>query len=279
MPPALLAATACDMQKRLPLRMDGIEVGSVARGHWAALSAMAERYALRLESGAIVWQGAPVEAELHQLNLELRALGLIHAWRDERYPLVDPQSLRVLTHLERAASRFWGTLTFGAHATGYVAGDDGRPSHLWIATRSPHKATDPGLCDNLVGGGVAAGQTPREALLREAWEEAGLQAQQLTALQAASVLRLRRDIPEGLQHEWLYSFDIKLPASFQPVNQDGEVADFRLMPVAQAIELARSEKMTVDAALVTLDFAHRRGLWLDAGPGAALAALRVVRPD
>ena len=43
---------------------------------------------------------------------------------------------------------------------------------MWIARRSPAKAIDPGMLDNLVGGGVAAGQTITTTLIKEAWEEA-----------------------------------------------------------------------------------------------------------
>jgi hypothetical protein len=46
----------------------------------------------------------------------------------------------------------------------------------------------------------------------------------------------------------------------QPVNQDGEVAAFRLLPWRDAFELAAGRSMTVDAALVTLDFVLRHGL-------------------
>ena len=75
--------------------------------------------------------------------------------------------------MERAAARFWGSLTLGAHCNGWVAGPGGRAAMLWIGRRAPHKATDPGRLDNLVGGGVPDGQSPDEALWREGWEEAG----------------------------------------------------------------------------------------------------------
>ena len=132
--------------------------------------------------------------------------------------------------------------------------------HLWIARRSFTKATDPGKHDNLIGGGVPDGQSPRQALVREGWEEAGLTPTQMQAAQEGSVLRLQRDIPEGLQHEWLYVFDLLLPADARPHNQDGEVAGFDCLPLAQALQLAAGDTMTVDAALVTLDFALRRAL-------------------
>jgi 8-oxo-dGTP pyrophosphatase MutT (NUDIX family) len=172
---------------------------------------------------------------------------------------------------ERAASRFWGTLTLGAHGTGWVAGADGRPSHLWIAQRSFDKATDPGAYDNLVGGGVPLGQTPYETLVREGWEEAGLPAAVMRRATAGRVIRLQRDIAEGLQVECLHSHDLQLGREELPSNQDGEVHAFTLMTVADAVALAAGRTMTVDAALVTLDFVLRHRL-LEAAEQQALCA-------
>jgi 8-oxo-dGTP pyrophosphatase MutT (NUDIX family) len=176
-----------------------------------------------------------------------------------------------LALIERAAARFWGTLTFGAHCNGYVAAAAGRPAYLWIARRSAHKPTDPGRLDNLVGGGVPHGQTPAEALLREGFEEAGLDAATMRRARPGSVIALACDIVEGFMHEHLHSFDLELPPDRVPVNQDGEVAELHLMPVAEAIERAAQGEMTIDAALVTLDFALRHRL-LEAGAVDALGA-------
>jgi 8-oxo-dGTP pyrophosphatase MutT (NUDIX family) len=212
------------------------------------------------------------------MNAALREQGLVVAWRDETFPLFDPETLAPLARFERASSRFWGTLTLGAHATGWVAGADGRPRQLWIAQRSFTKATDPGLYDNLVGGGVPAGQTPHEALIREGFEEAGLAPHELAPARAGSVIRLARDIPEGFQHEWLYSYDLPLPEGRVPRNQDGEVHGFTLMPVAQALELAAGDAMTVDAALVTIDFGLRHGIIDDSTVAARMRHLLVTPP-
>jgi 8-oxo-dGTP pyrophosphatase MutT (NUDIX family) len=200
------------------------------------------------------------QSVLAQINEALRDDGLIKAWRNETYPVACLASGECLATFERAASRFWGTLTLGTHATGYVADESGRPTHLWIAQRALDKATDPGAWDNLVGGGVPAGQSPLEALVREAWEEAGLRPTQLQGLRPGRVIRLRRDIPEGLQLEDVHGFDLAMPPGLVPANQDGEVAGFELLPVAEALARAAGTQMTVDAALVTLDFALRHGL-------------------
>jgi len=130
---------------------------------------------------------------------------------------------------------------------------------------------------------VPHGQTPAQALVREAWEEAGLLPDEVHGMRSGSVLALQRQIPEGWQHEWLYSYDVELPAGRVPQNQDGEVAGFTLMPVDDALALACDRvpgaAMTADAAWVTLDFALRHGLLQDVALAAMVLARRVVRPS
>lgn len=281
-----LGAARVARTPRVPFYVRGVAVGSVAEAHLDALRTFDR--AVRLDAAGVhALDDDPSEA-LAPVNLALRTAGLVRAWRDELFALPHPGTLQPLARIERAASRFWGTLTLGAHATGFVRGADGRPSHLWIAQRSFTKATDPGLFDNLIGGGVGFGQTPRDTLIREAFEEAGLARGEVAGAVPGRVIGLARDIPEGFQQEWLYGFDIELPPGRTPVNQDGEVAAFRCLPVAEAAALAAGEAMTVDAALVTLDFLLRHGCLAGAGPvapgvdatrlGEALNGLLVTRP-
>ena len=116
--------------------------------------------------------------------------------------------------------------------------------------------------------------------MREGWEEAGLRAaRRCAARRAGSVLCLQRDIREGLQLEWLHAYDLRAARrAWRRSNQDGEVAGFRCLPVDEALALAAGRQMTVDAALVTLDFALRHALLPEAAAqplAAALAARRV----
>jgi len=277
--PVLRAAVAHDAAARVPFSVNGKVVGSVARAHLGALRAWPQWLQVDDARVALHAEAATLDAVLAELNAELRRRGLIRAWRDEPFALRDPTGGSQPATLERAATRFWGTLTLGAHANGYVADAHGRPTHLWIAQRSASKATDPGKYDNLIGGGVPAGQTPAQALVREGWEEAGLLATQMSAANAGSVLCLQRDIPEGLQFEWLYAYDLRLPEGLVPQNQDGEVAGFRCLPLDEALALAAGEQMTVDAALVTLDFALRHALLPADAAGALEAELVPLRVD
>lgn len=258
--PCVEAARAHDAAARVPFFIGAQRVGSVARAHLPALDGID---GLRLDADAVRLDApAPQrDALLAGLNERLRDAGLIRGWRGETFAIVAPSEQDApLALIERAAARFWGTLTFGAHANGYVEGLDGRPAHLWIARRAMTKATDPGKLDNLVGGGVPWGQTPLQTLVREGDEEAGLDPQLMRRAVAGGTVELYRDVTEGLQHERIFVFDLALPADRRPVNRDGEVSEFRLVPIDAALELAASDQMTVDAALVTLDFARRHGL-------------------
>jgi 8-oxo-dGTP pyrophosphatase MutT (NUDIX family) len=273
--PAIAAAQARDDSARLPFFIidsgQACLVGSVARAHLPALARWPQ--ALQVADGVLTLTLPATErSDFFTLaNRRLHQDGLVIGWRDETYPVLAQQDGRLLATLERAASRFWGTTTFGAHCNGYVAGADGRPTHLWIARRSYSKPTDPGLLDNLVGGGVPHGQTPAHCVLREGWEEAGLTPVQMQGLQPGRRFRVARDIPEGFQLEEVSVFDLALPVGLQPVNQDGEVHSVALMPVDDALACAAAGEMTVDAALVTLDFALRHRL-LPADTHARLSA-------
>lgn len=255
--PALAAACRRDVP-RVRFLLGDTPVGSVAAAHLSTLRAWPQW--LRVDEHQVQLAAADASHALAVINTALRRQGLMPAWRDETFSVVTELGAPPLAQIERASARFWGTLTFGAHANGYVADDAGQPTHLWIARRSPHKATDPGKLDNLIGGGVAMGQTPTQALVREGWEEAGLAADLMATARAVGVLRLDRDVHEGLQREDLHAFDLRLSPAVQPLNQDGEVAAFECMPVRQALQHAMGSGMTVDAALVTLDFALRHRL-------------------
>jgi 8-oxo-dGTP pyrophosphatase MutT (NUDIX family) len=274
--PALAAARAHDPATRVPfvVAVEGstIEAGSVARPHTRALSRWPRWVQVNEQRVALVAPTLERADALAEINRALRADSLIVAWRDEPFPLFDVNGRALDVSMERAAARFWGTLTLGAHCNGYVADAQGRPAQIWIARRSATKATDPNRLDNLIGGGVPAGQSPLDTVIREGWEEAGLLPEQMCGVQRGRVLRLLRDIPEGLQREWIHVYDLALPAGVMPRNQDGEVAELALRAVADALALAASGEMTVDAALVTLDFALRRGLLAPAAHAAMSAA-------
>ena len=198
-------------------------------------------------------------AALADVALALRAEGALPAWRDEMYAVATTWGAPPLCHVERGAARYFGLQTWAAHVNGVI--DQGGSTKLWFARRSPTKAVDPNLLDNLVGGGIAAGASVEETVVKESFEEAGIgRALALTA-RPAGTLRIRRAMFDGLQIETLFVHDLALPADFVPCNQDGEVSEHRLVDLGEAARLIAQEggpdEVTVDASVVVLDYLSR----------------------
>jgi 8-oxo-dGTP pyrophosphatase MutT (NUDIX family) len=187
----------------------------------------------------------------------LSAEGALTAWRDERYAVAVSAGEKALFELERAAARYFGIHTFAAHANGLV-GDDDR-WRMWFARRSPTKAIDPGLLDNLVGGGIAAGSDAAATLIKEAWEEAGIVETLSRRAQSAGSVDICRDTSDGLQRETIYVHDLWLPTDFAPANQDGEAVEHRLCALETVLAVLATDDITADASLVIVDFLIRRG--------------------
>ena len=198
-------------------------------------------------------------AALADVALALRAEGALPAWRDELYAVATTFGAPPLCHLERGAARYFGVHTWAAHVNGVVG--EGEATKLWFARRSPSKAVDPGLLDNLVGGGIAAGASVEETVVKESFEEAGIGRSLALTARPAGRLGIRRAMFDGLQVETLFVHDLALPPDFVPLNQDGEVAGHRLVDLGEAARLAAQEdgpdEVTIDASLVVLDYLLR----------------------
>lgn len=189
---------------------------------------------------------------LEQAAHALRQEGFIDAWRDEPLELrPDPQAA-ALAHVDRCVVRALGITTYSVHLNGHTA--DGR---LVIARRAAHKRVDPGLWDNLAGGIVIAGESVRDALVREAHEEAGLDLKGMSLQQGASI-QVRRPISEGTLAEFVHVFDVDLPPGTQPSNLDGEVERFETRSIPSVLVAIERGEFTVEAALATLDSLERR---------------------
>jgi 8-oxo-dGTP pyrophosphatase MutT (NUDIX family) len=194
---------------------------------------------------------------LAQVALTLSAEDSLTAWRDERYAVASQPGAPPLFELERAAARYFGIHTFAAHANGLV-GDPDR-WRMWLARRSPTKPIDPGLLDNLVGGGIAAGSDATATLIKEAFEEAGIPAGLAALARGAGSVDICRDQPDGLQRETIHVYDLWLPEDFGPSNQDGEVVEHTLCAPEALLSILVRDDLTADASLVIVDFLLRHG--------------------
>jgi 8-oxo-dGTP pyrophosphatase MutT (NUDIX family) len=207
------------------------------------------------------------EAALTRLNEIAAAAGCRRRREDfDVRETVDGPSLAVL---DRGALPDFGVIGLGAHLNGLVRRPDGL--HLWVAKRAADKKLDPGKLDHLVAGGVPAGFTPFETLLKEAAEEAALP--QGLAQNARPVGRFAYDMerPEGLRRDVIFAYDLELPESFTPVPADGEVESFSLRPLGEVLVAVRdTDDFKFNVSLVLIDLFIRHGLIA----GAAADTLR-----
>ncbi|NML33159.1 NUDIX hydrolase [Paraburkholderia antibiotica] len=209
----------------------------------------------------------------------LAADGRIPGWRDETYAIRNAFDAPPLAYIERAASRFFGTMTYAVHLNGVVEYADGGASsggapQLWIARRSDTKATDPGMLDNVVAGGIGWGFGVAETIVKECWEEAGIPAEIAARATAGRTAHVLQSLPEGTQAEQIFIYDLALPTDFAPRNQDGEVGEHRLARIDEVARWIEEDAMTVDASLATLDCLLRRR-WIDEEACAGIDALFV----
>lgn len=273
--PCIEAARSFRAAAHLPFLIGGERLGWIGLADVPLLALWPEWFEC---SGAQVALSASLDtpeqrtAALDQVARTLAEGGRITGWRDERYAIRRDFDAPPLALIERAAARFFGTLSFGVHLNGVVA--DGLAPHLWLGKRSLSKPIDPGKYDNLVGGGIAWGLGVGETLLKECWEESGIPAALAAKATPGRSLHLLLEVPEGVQAEQLFVYDLALPHDFRPANQDGEVSEHRLVSVAEAQRLIAAGALTVDAGLVTLDWLLRNGrLKADAAEAAGFAAL------
>jgi len=190
---------------------------------------------------------------LHAIATYLLESGVVGAWRHENLDIRAEPDGPALAWIDRSAVRVLGITTYSVHLNGYNA--DGQ---LVVAQRAAHKRVDPGMWDNLAGGMIASGEGVREALVREAYEEAGVDISRME-ITAGSRIQVRRPIAEGTLAEVVQVFDVDLPPGTAVVNQDGEVARFETRSVDAVVDAIERGEFSVEAGLATLDSLLRRG--------------------
>jgi 8-oxo-dGTP pyrophosphatase MutT (NUDIX family) len=256
---SLAARAGFDAAAHLRLMVQGQQVGWLPRAHAQVLQGIDG--ALGREAGGTipllpgVSEVGERSAALADIARRLADAGHVRGWRDELFGVTTSLTAPAFAVIERSAARFLGLLTFASHMNGIVAGEPA----LWISRRSPTKAVDPGMWDNLVAGGMPHGSDPLATLIRECDEESGIPPELAARAEGHGVIRVLRDIPEGVQWEAVHVYDLLLPADFVPHNRDGEVAEHRRIEPAALLAIMADGAMTLDATLVTLDTLRRRG--------------------
>lgn len=193
--------------------------------------------------------------------------------RPMREGFVGPRGNPPILRMERAAMIHFGIPSHGVHVNGYVRDptrpSDPRPHAVWIATRSMSKATYPGLYDQVVAGGQPTSMSVLDNVRKECEEEASLPPEVVAAVCPVGLVSYVYAARKGLSSKRLFAFDVEMPDGLTPLCADGEVEEFRLMPVGEMLDSIRYQlpRWKPNSALVAIDFAMRHGLVSPDEPG------------
>ena len=273
--PCIHDARQFDISRYIPFCIESQRVGWIRRSDLSLLEAWPHFFMHTANALCLSPVLKDCEMRTQALSQVIQTLAqqkIINGWRDERYAIRRNFEEAPYAWIERAAARFFGIKTYAVHVngithTGIYTGvqtgthtDINKAPYVWIARRSLSKSTDPGMLDNLVGGGIGNQLSIQQTLFKESWEEAGIERALAAHAVQHSSLYIRKEIPEGLQVEQVFVFDLNLDKDFFPKNQDGEVSEFYCASIEQLIEWLSSGMMTVDASLVSLDYLSRMNL-------------------
>lgn len=243
----------------LPFLVDGVRLGAIRRDLLAPLAAVAGLAVAKdsLSFAADIQGDEARQAVLADAARRLAAEGLSPPPRGEPYR-VGPRFEACTLSVERAAVEPLGIRAYGVHLTGTVLGPEGLS--IWVPRRGADRPTYPGKLDNTVAGGQPAGLGVLDNLVKECGEEAGMPPKLARRARPVGTLSYRLDTRYGLKDDVIFCFDLDC-GDFVPVNRDGEVEDFTLWPVQEAMaRVAEGDDFKPNCALVLIDFFVRHGL-------------------
>jgi 8-oxo-dGTP pyrophosphatase MutT (NUDIX family) len=246
--------------RRLPFRIGAAQVGWVLPDFADLLCGFP---GIARHCGGVTLEPARA-GDLPAIAQGLAERGVL-GWRGENFDVRAAPGAPVLAQVDRAALPAFGICAEGVHINGLVRHGNGL--FVWVGRRASHKQLDPGKYDHVVAGGVPAGLSPWETLLKEAAEEAAIPASVATQAVAVARIGYTMERPEGLRRDLLHCYDLYLPAEFVPRPADGEVAAFELWPIPRALAVvAGTDAFKFNVNLVLIDLFLRTKL-ID--PGSA----------
>ena len=235
----------------VPFRLGADQVGWVSTEDGETLLA----HRCRREHATIVLDRADALPGLARTLADTGAFG----WRGEAFDVRAAPDGPVLATVDRGALPWFGIEAAGVHVNGLVRRADGL--HVWVGRRAADRLMDPGKLDHITAGGIPAGMTVEQTLIKEGAEEAGFPEHVMRQARHVGVVRYTTRRPEGLRRDHLHCYDLVLPEDARPTPCDGEVTGFELWPIKRVVETVRdTEEFKFNVALVLIDLFVRHGL-------------------
>lgn len=196
------------------------------------------------------------------INHLREGLGIKPNWQ-ETMDVRPSRSMAPLFKIKRAAMSRFGLLTYGISVNAYVVNDDESIS-VWMQRKSLTSSKFPGKIDTFVAGGISSGETIKEAVIKECEEEANLPKHYFDRMKPAGCVSYfchfkEECLDRRLELDTQYTFDLEVPKSFTPTNNDGEVNEFLLVPISQLIDMICNLEVALNSAPRIMDFLIRKG--------------------
>jgi len=257
-----------DLSNYVSLVVDGDAVGHIRKDNLAHLDRFPDVFVRSDQSVSLAPNIESYEDRTAAVDMVVRALfedGVLTGWRGEPYPVGGQWGGPHAFEVERAAAPFFGARAYGVHINGYVRKENGL--HMWIARRADDRPVCPGQFDNMIAGGQPVTLSLKENVIKEAGEEAGVPPDLAATALPTGAITYCAESDIGLKPDIMFCWDLELPADFMPLNADGEIAEFRLLPAAEVMEIVDTTfDFKFNCNLVIVDFCIRHGILLPEHP-------------
>ncbi|MCU7906519.1 MAG: DUF4743 domain-containing protein [Candidatus Thiodiazotropha sp. (ex Epidulcina cf. delphinae)] len=244
------------------LLFSGRRIGRLKPPMWAALADWPEVFRIGADDIRLRERFDTFEARtriLAEVTAALVDQEVISHTHGEQYPVTHSGRETAIATIDRAAAPYFGLRAYGQHLNGFVRSGEGLK--LWIARRAADRRTFPNRLDNMVAGGLPYNLSLAENLQKECMEEASVPVSIANRALPVGVLTYCKETPVGLKPDTIYCYDLELHGDFQPINSDGEVADFMLLPVMEVARLvSETDEFKLNCNLVVIDFLVRHGI-------------------
>ncbi len=258
----IVRCNAHNPEQFLPFLVDGRKLGHVRKDNARHLQRFSQVFVVASDHVTLApgltgytMRSTAVNEVLSRLADE----GIIGNWRGEFYPVGERWIGAPAFEIERAGAPFLGTRAYGVHVNGFTRKEN--ELFMWIGVRAQDRPVCPGQLDNMVAGGQPVGLGLLENVIKESAEEASVP--EALACRAIPVggISYAMDDDLGFRPDTMFCWDMELPPDFIPVNNDGEISEFRLMPARDVMKIVdEGFAFKFNCNLVNIDFFIRHGL-------------------
>ena len=211
-----------DPERAMPLWAGEHRVGWLRRDNAALLQPYHKVFEVKRDSARLTIDGScetvsrAVDGVVEALVAERR----IPKWRSETFDVARHWGEAPIFRLDRGAVPFFGVRAYGVHLNGYRRVGDGYS--LWIGRRASNKQVAPGKLDNIVAGGIGNGYGAAATLIKEAEEEASIDAALIGRAVAVGALTYRMGTRIGIRDDVMFVYDLEVPADFERALAGGQ---------------------------------------------------------